>query len=315
MGMKALTGDTAVSADLPQLSLGPIQYYWPRKQVFEFYEAIAESRLDIVYLGETVCGKRREMKPKDWLAIGRQLQARGKAVVLSSLLLIEAASELGALRRSCGSGEFMVEANDMAAVYRLHQARRGFVGGAGLNVYNARALERLRQCGLQRLVTQVELSVGTLHALHEAVPGVEMETMVWGCLPLAFSARCFTARAENLQKDQCGFACIRDPAGRLVETREGEPELRLNGIQTQSARTQCLAAEYRALRELGVAVWRINPQAEHGLSVVDVFDRLRHEDITPATAQRELQGLADVGLCDGYWRGEAGRNLAVAYCA
>ncbi|MBD3646518.1 MAG: U32 family peptidase, partial [Pseudomonadales bacterium] len=45
-----------------KISIGPIQYFWRRDDVFAFYEDIAQSRADIVYLGETVCSKRRELK-------------------------------------------------------------------------------------------------------------------------------------------------------------------------------------------------------------------------------------------------------------
>ena len=38
-----------------KLSLGPVQYYWHRETIFEFYQAMAETPVDIVYLGEVVC--------------------------------------------------------------------------------------------------------------------------------------------------------------------------------------------------------------------------------------------------------------------
>jgi collagenase-like PrtC family protease len=37
---------------------------------------------------------------------------------------------------------------------------------------------------------------------------METEVFAYGRLPLAFSARCFTARHFNLQKDTCEFRCL-----------------------------------------------------------------------------------------------------------
>ena len=53
----------------PRLSIGPILYHWSREAVFSFYDSIAQAPVDIVYLGETVCSKRRVVRPDDWLEI------------------------------------------------------------------------------------------------------------------------------------------------------------------------------------------------------------------------------------------------------
>ena len=82
-----------------KLSLGPLQYFWPREQVLAFYADAAEWPVEIVYLGEVVCPKRREIRMDDWLEIGARLEDAGKEVVLSSLTLLEAGSELGVLKR------------------------------------------------------------------------------------------------------------------------------------------------------------------------------------------------------------------------
>ena len=65
-----------------KLSIGPIQYFWERQRVFDFYEQVANSSAEIVYLGEVICSKRRLIKPDDWLALGRELKQSGKEVVL-----------------------------------------------------------------------------------------------------------------------------------------------------------------------------------------------------------------------------------------
>src|SRR5687768_4574790 len=77
-----------------KLSLGPLQYFWPRERTYAFYREVPDWPIDIVYLGETVCSKRRELRTRDWIALARELADAGKEVVLSSLALVEAESEL-----------------------------------------------------------------------------------------------------------------------------------------------------------------------------------------------------------------------------
>jgi O2-independent ubiquinone biosynthesis protein UbiV len=135
--------------------------------------------------------------------------------------------------------------------------------------------------------------------------GMECEVLAWGRVPLAWSARCYTARAENRSKDSCDLACRHDPDGRLLRTRDGLPLLALNGIQVQSALTQNLAPHLDALAAAGVGTLRLSPQSEGMARVVAAFDALRRDGAGEA-ARDALVALAPVGTCDGYWRGEAG---------
>jgi O2-independent ubiquinone biosynthesis protein UbiV len=289
-----------------KLSLGPLQYSWPRDRIIDFYSEAAAWPVEIVYLGEVVCPKRRELRLKDWLEIGAQLAEAGKEVVLSSLTLLEAGSELGALKRLCHNGCFEVEANDMAAVGILSRAGLAFVGGPTLNVYNARTLALLAGLGMRRWVLPFELSGGTAAELIAAAPaGSPCEVFAWGRLPLAWSARCYTARAEDRPKDRCELACLEDPDGRLLCTREGEPFLALNGIQVQSALTQNLAPWIEELRQAGASVLRLSPQSGRMAEVVSGFDALLRAE-SDAAAPASLASLAPIGTCDGYWRGAPG---------
>ncbi|MGU3845857.1 U32 family peptidase, partial [Vibrio diabolicus] len=75
-------------------ALGPLLYFWPKQDVEAFYQQAKQSSADIIYLGESVCSKRREMKPAHWLEIAKDLSASGKQVVISTMALLEAPSEV-----------------------------------------------------------------------------------------------------------------------------------------------------------------------------------------------------------------------------
>jgi collagenase-like PrtC family protease len=297
-----------MTTSTPKLSLGPVPYYWSRETLLGFYDRIASTPVDIVYLGETVCSKRRPLKTGEWLELAADLQAAGKEVVLSGLTLLEAGSELASLKRLCREQAFLIEANDMAAV-QLLAGNRPFVTGPAVNIYNSRTLSVLAELGLQRWVLPVELSRDTLADMQAQRPaGVATEVFVFGRLPLAWSARCFTARAHNLPKDDCQFRCLDYPDGLLLSTREDESFLVLNGIQTQSAHTLNLISELDDLAQLGVDVLRISPQSLHTETAIRIFYDCLQGTRSTHEAETELAGLMPVGPCNGYWHGGAGMD-------
>jgi collagenase-like PrtC family protease len=295
-----------MTTKLPKLSLGPLSYYWSREDVFKFYESMADTPVDIVYLGEAVCSKRRLLRPDAWLQLAELLQQAGKEVVLSTLTLLEANSELSALRSICKNDQYMVEANDMAAV-QLMSGKKSFTTGPAVNIYNSRTLEVLAGCGLKRWTLPVELSKDTLATMHRNRPsGVETEVFAFGRLPLAYSARCFTARAHNLPKDDCQFRCLDYPDGLMLRTREDESFLVLNGIQTQSAKTQNLIMSIDDFINLEIDVLRISPQSKNTKQIIEVFDDCLRGNITSSEAEKNLQQYIMSGECDGYWHARAG---------
>ncbi|MCR6495785.1 U32 family peptidase [Thermomonas sp. S9] len=287
-----------------KLSLGPLQYFWPRERTLAFYREAIHWPVDIVYLGETVCSKRRELRTADWLALAEELAASGKQIVLSTLALIEAESELSVLDRQISHGGFWIEANDLSAVQLCREKGRPFVAGPTLNVYNHRALEMLVEDGLRRWVPGVEQGRTLIGELKEAfiADGAampELEVIAWGRLPLSFSARCFTARALDVPKDQCGFRCIDYPDGLPLATREGRPFLRINGISVQGEEITDLGPELPELRALGVDILRLYPQAEGMEAVVRHFDAARTASEAPV----------QLGERNGYWHGEPGMRM------
>lgn len=289
-----------------KLALGSVLYYWARDTLLDFYDEIAATPVDIVYLGEAVCSRRHNLRLQDWLDVAAKLTAAGKQAVLSTQVLIESESDLKSLRNIADNGSFMVEANDMGAVHLL-AGKVPFVAGPHLNIYNTRSLRFLALRGAQRWVTPPEMSGAMLAPIQRLRPaGMETEVFVYGRLPLAFSARCFTARAHNLPKDDCQFRCQDYPNGLTLRTREDQPFLVLNGIQTQSARTYNLIGELDSLSSMGVDVLRISPQISHSAKIISLFHACMDHTCSPHTAQQQLEKLASDGVCDGYWHGNAG---------
>lgn len=290
-----------------KISLGPILYFWPEEDIRSFYRKVAESPVDIVYLGETICSKRRSLNTDQWIEIAQQLKTAGKEVVLSTLALLEAESELKTLRRICGNGEFLVEANDLAAVNLLSGQGANFVVGHSVNIYNQGTMKVLAEAGMSRWVLPVELSRDTLRELQAERPDwVETEVFAWGRIPLAYAARCYTARHYELPKDDCQYRCLADPDGMLLNTKEGEPFLTINGIQTQSAQSCNLLGAMEEMRELGVDVVRISPQSQFTPEIIALFDQLQRGDISVKDAMEQAASYLPNGGVDGYWRGEAG---------
>ncbi len=283
-------------------AIGPILYFWPKPQVEAFYRQAIESDCDVIYLGETVCSKRRALKFQDYLALAKQIAQTGKQVILSTMALLEAPSELAALKRYCENGEFAIEANDMSAVNLMRQQSLPFVAGPALNVYNQQALKLLVNQGMFRWCMPVELSKDKLSTILQQVELLgfrdkfEVEVLSFGHLPLAYSARCFTSRAENREKDQCELCCINYPGGRLTASQEGQALFVLNGIQTMSGACYDLSADIQSMQGL-VDVVRISPEPEKTFTALAQFK---------AGGSR----LMDANHSNGYWHQIAGFTSA-----
>jgi len=292
-----------------KFSLGPSLFFWPKADVEAFYQQAKQSSADIIYLGETVCSKRRELKAKDWLGLGREMaQDTDKQIAISTMTLLESPAEIVTLKKLCDNGDLLVEANDLSAVQIMHDLKMPFVAGPAINCYNLSTLKVLIKQGMMRWLMPMELSGDWLKTILQQAENenirdqFECEVFAWGHLPLAYSARCFTARSEDRPKDDCQYCCINYPQGRKMNSREGEQVFVLNGIQTMSAYQYNLINEVNQLEDMGVDIARISSDSEQAFEQLDKFrSQLLQPKVYPLNGEQE---------CNGFWHKIAGMSVA-----
>ena len=227
-------------------------------------------------------------------------------MVLSTLALVQASSELGELKRYVDNGEFLIEASDLGVVNLCAERKLPFVAGHALNCYNAVTLRLLLKQGMVRWCMPVELSRDWLANLLTQCDELgirgrfEVEVLSYGHLPLAYSARCFTARSEDRPKDECETCCIKYPNGRDVLSQENQQVFVLNGIQTMSGYVYNLGNELSTMTGL-VDMVRLSPLGSETFAMLDAF-RANENGAAPLP----LTANSD---CNGYWRRLAGLEL------
>ncbi len=317
-----------MSANPPNLSLtiGPLLYWWPRNAVMDFYADVADSAASTVVLGELICSRRNDFKHDDWLALARDLAAAGKRVVLGTMALLATEAELRSAARLAEQDEFAVEAGDISALGRLARAARArpqrppFVLGPHINVYSRPALVEHAALGAGTWVAPLELGLDAVARVNPPADRVQgpagplrTEVFGFGRMPLAFSARCFTARHHRLSKDDCDFRCRQDADGLLLSATDGQPFLALNGIQTQSAALHCLVHEADALRAAGVDSVRLSPCSRDFAHVIRIFDDACQGRLPGDEALAALQALDLPGaLVSGFAHQQPGLQPAAA---
>ena len=298
----------------PQLCIGPLQYWWPRAALMQLYADLAEGPAHTLVLGEVCCSRRNEFSLADWLALAQDLRSAGKTVRLATLPLLMSEAELRVMRRIVEQQDFAVEAGDVAALQAWRHRGTipadgpGLVLGPHLNLYSQAALAAHLDLGAHTWVAPLELPLDAVARINPPQDQVlRSEVFGFGRMPLAFSARCFTARHHHLSKEQCEFRCRDDADGLLLRSSDGQDFLALNGIQTQSAGLHCLIGAGPQLQRSGVSLLRLSPCSGGFAEVVQLFDEVLSGRMAPAQGLAGLRELPLPGtLVDGFAHRRAG---------
>jgi len=304
----ALNTDALSHLSPPRLTLGPVQFNWSAERLRDFYFRVAdEADVDTVCIGENVCSKRSSFFAPLVPEVIERLAAAGKEVVLSSLALIMTDREIEEARGLAATEGWLVEANDVSVAAML--AGKRFAVGPMVNVYNEGTLATLEAMGAIRVCLPAELSAPVIATIVAAAKA-EIEVQAFGRLPLAISARCYTARARNLAKDGCQYVCADDPDGMAVETLADEPFLCVNGTQTMSYHYMDALSDLAALRAQGVRRFRLWPQDVDMVAVARLFRATLAGAVNPAEAEAQLADLCPgKEFANGYIHGRQGHLM------
>lgn len=295
-----------MSAPFPRIALAPVSHPWGRARLLDFYEEAATWPVDIVCLGEAVCAKRNALSPREWLDLGRRIEATGREVVFVSPPGIETPGELHLLATLADQGRFAIEVNDVGLLPRL-RGKAPIVAGPHLHVFNAATLRILIRWGACRWVAPYEIDAPTLAGLAAGLPScLETEVFILGSVPLAYSPRCFTAARLGRTRRDCGLACLASPTGDALHSLEGEELFVQDGKQTLSLRPVSLISDLARVTSAGAGVLRVQPATRGtGESI-----RLVREVLAGKLEGNAAQEAAELALgqrtANGFWHGGAG---------
>jgi collagenase-like PrtC family protease len=297
------------TANPARLVMGPVLFHWTPEILRDFYARIAdEADVDVVHVGEVVCAKRMPFFDHDWPDVIERLQRAGKQVVMSTLALVMGDREVALIRDLAQMPDLLIEANDLSAVGIL--GGRPHMVGPYVNIYNEGTLQYMVERGAVRVAMPWELPQSSIAVLCQARGQAEIEMQVFGRVPLAISARCYSARAHGLHKDGCRFVCGEAADGMDVDTLDGAPFLAVNGLQTLSGTYLELSDEIAGLQDMGVGLFRLSPHRCDMVAIADIYRQLLTGQIAPQQArQRILHVAGDISIANGFLHAVPGADL------
>ena len=235
-------------------------------------------------------------------------------VALNTLIFsdeLEEAAAIAVASADAGADAAIVQDLGLVRLIRRLAPSLPIHASTQMTLTEPRALEFVRQLGVERIILPRELSMADIRRIREATPMV-LEVFVHGALCMSYSGQCLASEAlwgRSANRGLCGQAC-RLPYRLIVD---GRP--RNLGDRAYLLSTKDLAAWDRIadLVHLGIAGFKIEGRlksAHYVAAAVQVY----RAAIDAALAGRPfaLEGSAAVGLAQSFSRGFTGGFLAGA---
>ncbi|MBI5789251.1 MAG: U32 family peptidase [Candidatus Schekmanbacteria bacterium] len=298
-------------SDKLSISLGTAPYNWGRKRLLEFYlDELADVSADEVYVGNNICHQREILTNEDLKNIAQALNRQGKKGYFSTLTLCTKAEEVDGLNEKCRYFDG-VEVNMIGFLNQLKDTDKEIVLGPYLNLYNWKSAAYMQKFHPVKLVASFEIPLDSIADIADK-SGIPVEVMAWGNISTALSWRCYTARAVNRSRENCGKICFEYPEGMLLKSVENEDLFRIDGLQVLSAKTHSLIEYLPLLAEKQISSIRIYPSMENTGKIVDVFRQVIAAHLTAKTGGEQLVSYAPHGVCNGWFLGKPGWEYVAA---
>ncbi|WP_042266861.1 hypothetical protein [Paraburkholderia heleia] len=225
-----------------KISLGALVGRWSRSATMAFYDTVALSSVDVVYIGVAIHGTLAGLQERDCLALAHELALGGKEVVLSV--------HAGSANRDADCVHTWIEDTDLpvevgdAWTLRLLAGKVPLVIGAGVPCTGGADLKRLLDLGARRWVLPAVCKGEVIQNLAHAGDGnadCEIELPVLS--PRPFSR-------WNCRVESCSY--------------EGWARHAMPGCDRDASSAHLVpdwASDLDTLRALGVAILRLTPRA------------------------------------------------------
>ncbi len=277
----------------PTISLAPLHYPWSGEQISQFYhDAAQNSLISRVYLGEIVCAKRRPLIQKYLTTIIGELQAANKEIVISTPVLHNDNDSHQLMLDNIALAQhhqLTVEINDLAGLSHLNGQK--FIVGPYINTYNRDTLGVFQRIGAQLLCPPFECNQTVIRDLAQG--NLPLEITIFGKIPLSISSRCFIAHHQQLLRDECKLACIKENQ-ELIATSGNTDLFTINGMQVQSAKIYNLINQLPELLAMGINNFRIMPTTGFSLAKISNL-------ITTVLSGQKTPNLDDGQFVNGFY--------------